>query len=76
MIARILAPVVGSYNEVLEMPAEEALNFLADTLDNREIEAYKHSLLIWASRTANVSGEDAMSCIPKKPLCLCDDGWD
>ena len=47
MIARILAPVVGSYNEVLEMPAEEALNFLADTLDNREIEAYKHSLLIW-----------------------------
>lgn len=46
---------------------------LHETLNEREVEAYKHALTIWASRTANASGEDALACIPKKPECLLDE---
>ena len=55
------------------MPADEALKFLAEALDTKEIEAYKHALLIWATKTAQASKEDAEACLPPKPVCLQDE---
>jgi hypothetical protein len=68
----MLAQPVGSYEQVLTMPADEALDFLAYYLDQKEIEAYEKSLNLWAVMTANASPEDRESCKPKKPVILQD----
>ena len=69
---RLLASAVGSYDQVLDMPADECLDFLAHYLDQQEIEAYRHALLVWAAATTNASPEDRKAAMPKKPECLQD----
>jgi len=66
----MLAAPVGSYSQVLEMAADEALDFLGYVLEQREVEAYQNSLQLWATMTVNAEPEAREACRPAKPEFL------
>lgn len=52
------------------MPAEEAFLTYIEMIQEKELETYKWSMSIWASKTAMAESSDAEKCKPVMPEWL------